>query len=188
MRYRGKLGDSEFKELSGLQREIRESGSEGSTELPFVRTRRNIVDQAIGGLGHDPNADEEDTDEGKTVRAFRRRVDQELTRIQQSEGRKPTKGEVQEVTDRLTTEIVEGEAKLTGEGGFLGGLGDALEVTVGYVPFVGGGSRGRAFETEIQGVPNEMVDELAYGVKQAGMEVTPENIRKLYNYRIQGRR
>jgi hypothetical protein len=160
--YRDRLAGTEFKELARLQDDAAGGGGGAgdSGESAYVRSKQDIVDQQLAQMGYDPGQLEKA--DGEEPRAFARRVDEELERIRQQTGEPPSTEKVQEVVDRLSTEVVRKKSMM----GIDSAWPDDSEP---------------AFQAgEIEGVPNQLVDELAYSLEEGGREPTVQNIQRLY--------
>ncbi len=95
---------------------------------------------------------------GDDVLVYFKRFDEELAAMQESTGREPSKKDMSEIADRLSIEVI----RDPGAWFFSGGR--------------------PAIEAKVDGVPPEMVDDLAMAIQKAGQPVTDENIRALYRY------
>lgn len=99
-KYRGKLGPTEYKELIGAQESIRQG--KGVKELDGYLTKKQIVDDALSGIGVDPTP--KPGKQAKDVANFHRMVDNEIAAVEKVTGKKATNEEVQKITDKLTVQ------------------------------------------------------------------------------------
>lgn len=97
--------------------------------------------------------DIKEMDKGDDEIAFQRRIDAEAEAL----GRDVTATDLRDIVDRLTIEVIRERDYI-------------WDVTA------------PAGMTTVEGVPDDMVDELARAVEAAGQPVTHENIRKLYGF------
>jgi len=125
-------------------------------EITTVRTRTGIVSAAAGSIGLNPKKLDAKGDDGDEVRAFYGRVDEEIASQESITGRRVTNTDVQNIVDRLTIQVIR-------EGKWFGREKPAAQL-------------------EIEGVPANMVDDLAKAVRDAGQPVTDANIKALYTY------
>ena len=98
--------------------------------------------------------DSEKMVDGKNELEYQRRFDAEVLAL----GRDVTSSDYREIADRLSVEVVKQR------------------------PWYWNDIESPAALTKVEGVPDDMVDEMAWAVKQAGVPVTHENIRKLYEF------
>ena len=155
-RFVSRLAGPEFKEMIRLQKDILE---DGGTQLETLRSKDQIVKQGLVEAGLNPDALDEDNDDGKAARAFLRRLDLE-SQIEQAKTGEPLSGQkLAEKVDDLSLRVRQER---------LGGWWPDRKTAAGVI--------------KIEGVPDTMVDDLARRIKEVGEPVTEENIRKLYNF------
>lgn len=147
----GKLDAAKRSEIIKLQT----TAAKDPTDLSLGRTKWQVLQQAATSAGLDPSDDKKDNSNGEQVRAFYRRVDDELLAHFQRTGKEASQDELIAITDKLTLQVVDTNWWNT-------------DVAAGLI--------------EIEGVPQEQIPDLATAVQGEGMEVTDENIQKLYNY------
>lgn len=152
------LSGSDFEEFVKLQTDEK--------ALMVSRNKAQYMKQAAGGAGIDPKDLTDDGSKGDEARAYYNRVDDELESIKQQTGKDPTLKDIEEITDRLNIEVIR-ERSIWPLGKFPWRL-------------FGGDIEERAGAMEIEGVPSELIDELALALKDAGEDVTETNIRYLY--------
>ena len=97
--------------------------------------------------------DPKDMDSGDEEIAFQRRIDAEAEAL----GRDVTATDIRDIVDRLTVEVIRERDYLWD-----------VKTPAGL--------------TTIEGIPDDLIDDLAMAVKNAGQKVTVENIRLLYEY------
>lgn len=135
-------------------------------KLIVSRTKTQIMSQAAAGIGLEPKEATKDGNAGDKVRAFYERVDDEIEALQASTGKEPTTKDIQDITERLSIQVVRDP------GGFLGtGFFEGERAVV---------------KAEIDGVPTDVMDEVAQAVRAAGKPVTDENMKTMWAY-ISGR-
>lgn len=154
-RYFGDLDASKRTEIVKLQTKAQKDPE----SLTLGRTKWQVMQQAAAKAGLDPSKQSKEGGEGDKVRAFYRRIDDEILQFYNEQGREPGRKELLDITDRLNREIVMSDA--------------------GWFWF---DAEQPAAIVEVEGVPTDMVDELAETVEAEGAPVTEDNIRKLYNY------
>ena len=150
-----RLAGPEFKSMIELQKDILDGGK----ALETVRTKDQVMKQGLVDAGLDPAELTKDSNAGIEARAFYRRVDTEAQAFQEKTGKPPTGKDLADIVDRLSLQVIQGRKW--------------------YWPFLGERPAGLV---TIEGIPDDMVDDLAFRVKQAGQPVTEENIRKLYEF------
>lgn len=127
-------------------------------EMAMSRTKDMVLKQGAADLGLDPKDMTKDTPNGRKLRAFYDRVDQEGAAFQAANSRIPSVKEWKEITDRLAITVARDPSAVFFKG------------------------ERPAISAEIPGVPPDLIDELAYRVKEQNMPVTDENIKKLFDY------
>jgi hypothetical protein len=106
LEYRAKLGDTEFKQLAGLQLSIRSADSRKTEkELSGYLTNRQVVENTLSLYGIDSNA-KGNTDEGKAIAQLQRMIDNRVGAFQNLTGKQPTNDDVQRITDELLSQNV----------------------------------------------------------------------------------
>lgn len=103
--YRGKLADSEFKELSSLQSSIRNGDEKVVKDLDGFRSKQEIVNSTLSKAGIDPTPKRGSKDAEKTD-LFRKRVDDEVMRWQDVNGKKIDNAEFQRIVDGQMVEVI----------------------------------------------------------------------------------
>lgn len=99
---------------------------------------------------------------GDEIEAYFRRFDEELASLQETSGKEPTVKEMSDISDRLTIEIIRDPTAYFFKGGRA------------------------AIEAEVEGIPSDVLDEVAKAVESAGKPVTDENMKTMWAY-INGR-
>lgn len=103
MTYRNKLADAEFKQLVGMQKDLREGKPGADKLLDGYRSDTMIVDDALRAAGFKTGSDAKQTDKEK-VAQFRRMVDQEIIKLQERTGKKANNNDIQSIVDTLLIE------------------------------------------------------------------------------------
>jgi len=130
-------------------------------ERAVSRNKSEIIKSAVAGVGLNPKDLTKRGDDGDKVRAFYDRMDREIEAAGAS-GQKVTPKDIQDIADRMTIDVVKERS---------GWFDDTRKAGV----------------AEVEGVPTDVVDELAAAVKSAGQPVTDANIKQLYQYMQSGR-
>lgn len=151
--YFGSLDDARRAEMIKLQTKALEDPNDPD----IGRTKMQVMQQSAANAGLDPKKDKEDNEAGEKLRQFYRRIDDEILDFAKKNGREPSKKELLEITDRLSIEVAKNRR-----------FWFDLERAAGVA--------------EVEGVPTEMVDDLAAVVEAHGAEVTDENIKALYDH------
>ena len=123
-------------------------------EITVARTKTQIMKQGAIDVGISDFQIREGF--GNKIEVYYRRIDDELEAFQINTGKKPTTKDILDIVDRLSLEVIKDP--------------DAWFFT-GERP---------AFKAEIEGVPTDLIDDLASAVKEAGQPVSDENIKTLY--------
>jgi len=126
--------------------------------VQLARTKTQILQQGASAAGLDPKDLTKSGSSGDKVREFYGRVEQEMTAFQTQTGKAPTDKDISDIVDRLTIKVVSDPGAW-----FFSGERPAVK-------------------TQIEGVPTDMIDDLAAAVKKSGQPVTDANIKKLYEY------
>jgi hypothetical protein len=95
---------------------------------------------------------------GDEVEVYFKRFDEELASFQESTGKEPTNKDMSEIADRLSIEVIRDPKAIFFKG------------------------KRPAIEAEIEGVPSDMIDDLAAAIQNTGTPVTDKNIQDLYRY------
>lgn len=100
LRYRGRLGAKEFKELANLQMKLRNGDEGAGRTLDGYRSDAMIVNDALAAMDirSDTKAPQK---EKERASRFRKMVDEELISFQLQNGRKANNNELQAIVDRL---------------------------------------------------------------------------------------
>lgn len=152
--YFGKLDDAKRAEMIKLQTKA----AKDPADLALGRTKWQVMQQSAANAGLDPSKDKEDNSAGEKVREYYRRVDDEILEFYNEKGKEPNREQLLQITDNLSREVVQS-----------GWIWDTERP---------------AALAEVEGVPTEMVDNLAEQVAAQNREVTDENIKKLYDYLV----
>lgn len=104
--YRGKLGETEFKQLASLQLAIRNGDrTKADKDLGGFRTHTQIVDDSLTQYGIDPNA-KPNTPEGAAIAQLRRMLDLRMQDLSEATNKKPTNDDIQRTLDALLSQSV----------------------------------------------------------------------------------
>jgi len=124
--------------------------------IAIARTQSQALNQGAVAAGFMPKEATKSGPDGDNVRAYYRRADEEVQAFQLATGKVPTPKDISEIADRLAIEVIRDPNAwfFTGER--------------------------PAVSAEIEGVPADMIDELAAAVQRARQPVTDENIKTLY--------
>lgn len=133
-----------------------QTNEEGEIELS--RTKQQMINQGAVALGINLTKARKPGAESDKLNAYSRRLDEEFNAFQATHGKPPSKKEIGEIVDGLAIEIVKDP-----DAWFFDG-------------------KGKAYEFEIDGIPKNMIDDLARAVQGQGQDVTEENIKALYNF------
>lgn len=158
----GDLAQSEREELAKMWFKARKGPA--PSDIVTGRSKWQIVQQGAAHAGLNPKEANEDNSAGERLRQYYRRVDDEIAQWQFDNGKKPGAREIEDIVNRLAIKVTE-------EQSFLG------------LDYLNPDDVTPAGRLDVPGVPTELIDELAYGVQEAGQPVTVENIKKLYGYR-----
>lgn len=105
LNYRNVLEDAEWKEMTNLQKDIREKKGGADITLAGFRTTSGIVDGTLREMGHNPTP-KVGSEEATKVNLFRRMVDNQIMLRQAQTGKKITTEEVQGIVDGLSTNVI----------------------------------------------------------------------------------
>jgi len=141
------LSESDRKQIINLQTDEK--------KLIISATKTQVMSRAAAGIGLEPKEATKDGSAGDKVRAFYKRVDQEIESLQASTGKEPSVKEIQEITERLSIDVIRERDYWWN-----------TEIAAGII--------------EVEGVPSYMVDELALRLSRDGTEVTENNILAEY--------
>lgn len=155
---------NKFKEVSLYKYQLSETDFKSFTkaqtdpqELIMARSKARILSDGAAKVGLKASGRRGKTMRDKVV-AYNRRVEEELKAFQLATGKKATPKDIDEITDRLAIEIVRNPGRFFG-------------LFEGERP---------AISAEIEGVPTDMIDEIAQTLVNMGEPVTDENIRRGY--------
>jgi hypothetical protein len=101
LNYRGRLGDTEFKSLTGLQLSIRNGDRKAAEEaIGGFRTHDQIIKDSLTQYGIDPTP-KEGTKEAAAVAELRRRLDANVADLTNSTGKKASNTDIQAQLDKI---------------------------------------------------------------------------------------
>jgi len=150
--YRHLLSDTEFKQVAEWQDSILNEDSKG---IDLIRSDDLIVKQGMLDAGIDPGELTKKGNAGDRAREFYSRVEAEA---QKPDGTHATGKELEDIVTRIGIKVAR---------------------DIPYWPF---DSKKAAGIVEIEGVPTDMIDELAWAIQQTGETPTVDKIKELYRY------
>lgn len=128
--------------------------------ITIARTKTQIMKQAANDVGIDKKQVKQGY--GDDLTPFYKRIDEELEAFQITTGKEPTTKDISEITDRLSIEVIRDP-----EAWFFTGERPAVSA-------------------EIEGVPQDMIDEIAQVLVNINQPVTDENIQKQWRFISEG--
>jgi len=164
-----KLSDADAKELIKLQTDPQ--------EIDYFDTELSIVNSGLRAIKVDKKDLDKDNSDGQRGRAFMNEVRRRQKAYQLAAGKPMDEDKLMETVDKMTIEIARKAKPLFGETIHDWTNPDFLPA---WMTEPMGSEKTPAFEAEIEGIPNEMVQELAKSIRDSGQPVTTENIKKLY--------
>lgn len=165
MKYRDKLGDTEFKEMINLQSKIK-SGAAGDDdpELNGFRTRYQVVSDVLLGAGIDPTPDPKKKELSGKVASFRKLVDDRVMDFQRTHGKKANNEDVQRISDEL---MIKGRIEKSGLFGT--SFMEKKKMNFEVAP-------GEKFIVDVSVVPEDIASELTKSFLANGVVPTDEDI------------
>lgn len=160
-RYRGNLGDTEYKEIVKLQAGIRKGDEKSASAYDGYRTKQQVVNESLGAAGYDTSRGASDK-EKERVNKFRRMVDEEVIRRKEN-GEKINNNDVQQIVDSLMIRGVTAKGK--------GFLWDTEQRRFELAP-------GEEFE-DIE-IPEAEQEQIESSLRKAGIPVTKDKVTELY--------
>jgi hypothetical protein len=110
LNYKHKLGDTEFKQVVGLQLSLRTGDREAASRVTDdYRTEAQVIDNSLIQAGIDPRAtiEGERNPAAPAVAFLRQRVGEMANRLQQQTGRKATNTDIQGFVDSIMSQSVD---------------------------------------------------------------------------------
>lgn len=156
MTYQPKLSESDFQEMVKLQTDDK--------GVQVFQSKENIFKQALGTMNLDPKEEFKNSNDGKKIREFSDRIDSEIIQFNKVNGRYPTLKEMNEIIDRQTINVVKEKYRILG------------------IPIPFTGDETPAARAKVEGVPDDMVDDIAEAIVKSGGNPTVEEIQKQYLY------
>lgn len=141
------LSDGDRKEIIKLQTD--------ENKRVVSATKTQVMSRAAAGIGLEPKEATKDSKSGDKVRAFYKRVDNEIEALQVTTGKEPSVKDIQEITERLSIDVIR-ERDYWWD----------TEIAAGII--------------EIKGVPSYMIDEIAMKLSRSGIDATEANILDEY--------
>lgn len=169
MQYRHKLGDTEFKELVGLQAGFRKGEVKDQDKINGYRTTKQIVDDSLASVGIDPTPRHGKT-EAQQVARFRRIVDEYVLQYSSQHNRPPPTKEVQQFVDGL---LIKG--KVPGSGIFWDSKKFAFEL-----------NPDERIAIKKADIPAHTLRKIEDALKRNNVPITDEKVIELYNLGVQG--
>jgi len=163
------LSPGDFKEMVKAQTD--------PVEIDYFDSETSIVNQGLFAIGLDKNNLTEDNAEGKKARSFANAVRREQEIYQRQTGKKMDNKQFKDAVDRLAIEVIRKKKPIFGEAFHDWTNPDFLPE---WMTEPRGEEETPAGVLEIEGIPNERIDEYAKALKDAGYPVTEENIKKLH--------
>lgn len=103
LNYRTELSESDFKKISGWQKNLRTG--KGEKQLDGIESKNNIVNTALTAMDIDFSKKANEKDINK-ARLFRAEVDRLVTQKQETTGKRITNEELRDIVDNLSVEVV----------------------------------------------------------------------------------
>lgn len=105
LEFRGRLGETEFKQLAGLQLSIRGGDTKKADEtLNGFRTTTQVFEDGLALYGIDPNV-KPNTPEGVAVVRLRAMLDRRVEDFANTTGKKPSNADVRDILDGLLESV-----------------------------------------------------------------------------------
>lgn len=165
MEYRGKLADTEFKQIADLQAGLLKGDDKTLKELDGFRTDSQIVEDAWRQIGMSTSKDAE------AYATFRRKVDEVVQSEQARTGKKLGNNEIQAVVDNLTVQGV------TEKGIFWDSTKRVYEL-----------EDNESIEITINDVPKTERSRIEAALRRRGLPVNDRTVIGLYGEKIQRQR
>ena len=164
---KNKLGNTEFKELVGIQADLRK-GSKGSEKLlNGYLTARSIVDDGMRAAGIDPTPKEGGKD-AQNVALLRSKIDQQVVALQQQTGKEASNEDIKRITDNMLVKVV------TEKGIFWDTKKRAFEL-----------EPNESGAVDIEDVPRLEREKITKALLNKKIPVTDDNILRLYTRKLQ---
>lgn len=170
MEHRAKLSRSQFNALISVQVALRKGDTkEADKLLSSERIQRQIVDDAVLGMGLDPTPNEKyaTTDKGKQVLEFRRVARETIRAHELRGGKNATDAEVQQIVDGL---VIKGVTKA-------GIIFDNTKRVFELKP-------GESLTIKADDVPRDERKKIEDALRRSGRKVTSEAVTTLYTKKI----
>ena len=164
--YRGKLSDTEFKEMVHKQDAVKKGDTKVLKDLDGYRSNSMIVNDTLKAIGIDPNPKKGSKDATRAA-TFRKMVDDEIIATQEKTGKKATNEEVQGIVDRLTTNVVTER----------GWLFDTKKRLFEVQP-------NETAQVDVKEIPKEEIAKMEEVLKRKNIPVTNEILVQMYSKRI----
>lgn len=164
--YRGKLSDTEFKEMVHKQDAVKKGDTKVLKDLDGYRSNTMIVNDTLKAIGIDPNPKKGSKDATRAA-TFRKMVDDEIIATQEKTGKKATNEEVQGIVDRLTTNVVTER----------GWLFDTKKRLFEVQP-------NETAQIDVKDIPKEEIAKMEEVLKRKNIPMTNEILIQMYSKRV----
>lgn len=168
MQHRGRLGDTEFKELVSIQTSIRKSDGKFADKIDGYRQAGQIVNDSLNAVGIDPTP-KDGSDDAKSVARFRKLVDDQIIEFQRLNGRKPNTTEIQSAVDNLLA-----KGKVPGSGFIWNDSKRVFEL-----------KPGENLTVKVEDIPLLERNKIEDALKRNGKPVTNDEVIRLFNLKAQ---
>jgi hypothetical protein len=159
----GKLSDSDFQELSKLQKSVRDGNQkETDKQLDGIRTPDQIIRSTMREIGLDPTQNQAALD------ALWQKTAEKVDTLQRVTGKKATDEDIQKIVDSLVLDV----------DAFKGG--SILSILPGGAPLFSTTIKKRAFEMTVQDIPPAERAKIHAALRGANIEITDEAELDLY--------
>lgn len=156
---RGKLGDTEFKQLADLQLAIKNGNRKAADEeLDLFRTHKQVIDDTLALYSIDPNPKE--TDDRRAIAQLQRMLGARMEMLTSLTGKKPRNADVQDALDDL--------------------LGKSVKTEGSWWWLWQNRSTKRLIDVTYDDIPADQKPLIEKALRGAGREVTPETVLDLY--------
>lgn len=156
---RGKLGDTEFKQLADLQLAIKNGNRKAADEeLDLFRTHKQVIDDTLALYSIDPNPKE--TDDRRAIAQLQRMLGARMEMLTSLTGKKPSNADVQDALDDL--------------------LGKSVETPGSWWALWQNRGTKRLIDVTYDDIPADQKPLIEKALRGAGREVTPETVLDLY--------
>jgi len=168
--YRGKLDETEFKQLAGLQLSIRTGNAKAADkDLGGFRTNTQILDDTLRQYGIEPSGTDQTSDERLAIAQLRRMLDTRIEAQSTLTGKKPTNVDIQQAADDLLSQKVNIKVP-----------GSWLNILPGGAPFFDTTTTKRLIDMKPGDVPADYRAKIIESLQKSGRPVSDTTILDLY--------